>query len=253
VLQPSSLTTPAAIDLLEQLAPYLVLVIAYGIIIPQKLLDIPKYGWINLHASILPRWRGAAPIEHSILAGDTTSGITVMQMNAKMDAGDILATYPCQLARNETCGSLYDKLTPLAQNAAVDSLQNLPALQANAQTQDPALITFAPKIVKASTTVNWAQPAQQIEQLIRALHPKPAAHSTIGNISLKIMQACVVQQPANASPGTIINISKDGILVSTTDQCLQLQMLQFPGKKPLTIKELLNAKYFNLHIGNKFW
>lgn len=242
VLQPAGLKNPNAQQEIKEYAADLMIVLAYGLILPQTVLDIPKLGCINIHASILPRWRGAGPIQHAILAGDHETGITIMQMDAGMDTGDMLATYPCKISDTDTSADLLQKLTTLAQTAILDSLSKLQAGNLQRIKQDDALATYAHKIDKQQAQIDWDKPAIEIDRTIRAYNPWPVAFTHFGSDTIRVWKAEVIAgQQSSAAPGTIIIVDKQGIQVNTGNGVIRLLTLQFPGKKPLPVNDICHA------------
>jgi len=251
ILQPSSLKIEIAQQELLKLKPDLMIVLAYGLILPQAVLDIPRHGCINIHGSILPRWRGAAPIQHAILAGDTETGITTMQMDAGLDTGDILKIYPCAILPTDTTGELFLRLTTLSQTAILDTLSELTAGKIIATPQNNALATYAHKIEKQDATIDWQLPALEIDRRIRAYNPWPVAFTSFMDHTIRIWQAELCNQTTHKSPGTIVAMDSQGIEVATGCGIIRILQLQFPGKKILTAAEACHAHH-ELSINNKF-
>lgn len=251
ILQPQTLKDKDVQQELRSLQPDLMIVIAYGLILPQAILDIPKYGCINIHASILPRWRGAAPIQHAILAGDKKTGITIMQMDAGLDTGDILAIYQCDIATNETSASLYEKLTALAQTAIIDSLAKLKQNKFIPVKQDNNAATYAHKIEKQQAKINWFDPASHIVRCIHAYNPWPVAFTSFNNQNIRIWNAELTDITKADTPGKIMSIDAHGIIVATGNGAIRLLTLQFPGKKPLSVSDICHAHH-ELNIGAQF-
>lgn len=242
VLQPVNLKDLTIQQELTKLQPDIMIVLAYGIILPQAVLDIPQYGCINIHASILPRWRGAAPIQHAILAGDKQTGITIMQMDKGMDTGDILATYPCPIQTNETSATLYQILTNLAQTSITDALPKLVAGKLHPIKQTETSVTYAAKIDKQHAKINWQLSAVEIDRQIRAYNPWPIAFTTFDSQIVRIWNAEVIDSDIHTQmPGTIVAIDKCGIDVATGDGILRISNMQFPGKKVLHAAEIYHA------------
>lgn len=243
VLQPATLKDAATQKELISLQPDLMIVLAYGIIFPQAILDIPKYGCINIHASLLPRWRGSAPIQHAILSGDKETGITIMQMDKGMDTGDILGLYPYKIEDKETSATLYKSLTSIAQAAIVDALHKLEQHALKPEKQHEALVTYATKIDKQQAKINWQLQAIEIDRYIRAYNPWPVAFTTFAEQSIRIWEAEVINNSDinKQTPGTIIATSKDGIDVATGNGILRILSMQLPGKKVLPASEVCNA------------
>lgn len=251
VLQPSSLKPAAAQHELIKLKPDLMIVLAYGLILPQAVLDIPLRGCINIHGSILPRWRGAAPIQHAILAGDTETGITTMQMNAGLDTGDILKIYPCAILPTDTTGELFSRLTALSQTAILDTLSELAAGKIVATPQNDAFATYAHKIDKQDAKIDWNLSAMEIDRRIRAYNPWPVAFTNLIDQTVRIWRSEISATATTKTPGSIIAIDPQGIEVATGVGTLRILQLQFPGKKVLTAPDVCHA-HQELNPGGKF-
>lgn len=257
-LQPTSLKDPQTINQLQQLQPDLIIVFAYGLIFPQEVLTIPKFGCINIHTSLLPKWRGAAPTQHAILAGDTITGISIIRMDPGLDTGAILYNKDCQIAIKETNESLLNKLQPLAIEGILTVLQQLSTNTLIATKQDHSVASYATKIEKADAKINWNSSAITIERRIRAFIPEPIAFTSMDQINnIKIWQGSVITEPTKyfsetSKVGIIKEITSKGILVTTQQDLLQIEKIQMPGGKILTTIELLNApKYQQLFKINK--
>ncbi|WP_165667344.1 methionyl-tRNA formyltransferase [Metapseudomonas otitidis] len=240
VLQPPTLRDPAAQEELRALAPDLMVVVAYGLILPQVVLDIPRLGCINSHASLLPRWRGAAPIQRAVQAGDAESGVTVMQMEAGLDTGPMLLKVTTPIAAGDTGGSLHDRLAQLGPQAVVQAIAGLAAGTLQGEVQDDALATYAHKLNKDEARIDWNRPADELERLVRAFNPWPICHSTLDGQPLKVLAA----EPAEGRgrPGQILDASKDGLTVACGEGALRLTRLQLPGGKPLAFTDLYNSR-----------
>ncbi|MGC8100120.1 methionyl-tRNA formyltransferase [Metapseudomonas otitidis] len=240
VLQPPTLRDPAAQEELRALAPDLMVVVAYGLILPQVVLDIPRLGCINSHASLLPRWRGAAPIQRAVQAGDAESGVTVMQMEAGLDTGPMLLKVTTPISAGDTGGSLHDRLAQLGPQAVVQAIAGLAAGTLQGEVQDDALATYAHKLNKDEARIDWSRPADELERLVRAFNPWPICHSTLDGQPLKVLAA----EPAEGSgqPGQILDASKDGLTVACGEGALRLTRLQLPGGKPLAFADLYNSR-----------
>ena len=250
IYQPLNFKDEATITTLIALKPDVIIVIAYGIILPQNVLNIPRLGCINVHASLLPRLRGAAPIQYAILNGENETGISLMQMDAGMDTGPILATATCQITPTDTSLSLHDKLATLAVTPLLNLLNSL---DANAKIvkikQDETQASYAPKIHKTAAHINWQQPAIKIAQLIRAFNPWPVAYTNANDIILRIYQANVSTQTSTQLPGTIIQLDNTGLWVTTGQGILCIQRIQCPGSNILSIQDWLNSKRTQLYVG----
>ena len=227
-------------DIIKNLSPDLIIVVAYGLIIPKEILAIPKYGCINVHASLLPRWRGAAPIQHAILAGDEISGVTIMRMDEGLDTGDILTSYECALGPRETSADLYKKLCTLGSKGLLETLNNL---EKNTPIkQDSSIASYAPKINKQDARINWCDPAIAIDRQIRAFIPWPIAFTNFKDIVIKVWEAIPLNNYDQQSlPGTILVVSKSGMNIATGAGVLRITKIQLPNKKVMTIEEILNG------------
>lgn len=255
VYQPGNLKSEEDQLKIQALKADIMVVAAYGLILPKTVLNMPALGCINIHASILPRWRGAAPIQRAILAGDTLSGITFMKMDEGLDTGDMLLKVECSINSEETGGSLHDKLASLGAEHIVSVLDQLNTGKINAEQQDESQSCYARKLNKEEALVNWCDRAEELEKMIRAFNPWPVAYTTIENnkaetLNLRIWGAQLVKKiPAsnssaisNATPGTIIESNKNSIVVATGEDLLSITRLQLPGSKALNAEQLLNAK-----------
>ncbi len=257
VYQPKTLKSPEAQAVLADLKPDLVIVAAYGLILPETVLKIPRWGCINVHASLLPRWRGASPIQHAILAGDQETGITIMQMDVGLDTGDILYQASCPIEREDTAQSLHDRLAKLGGEALLSTLEQLLAGQIKAAPQIDAEANYAHKISKQDGAIDWTQSAVLLARKIRAFTPWPTSYTSLSKHSglvIRVCQAEVIEQPvpSNRAPGTILQANKMGIDVATGDQILRLTRLQLPGGKSLTVREILNAHQAMFEPGTVF-
>ncbi|WP_407313967.1 methionyl-tRNA formyltransferase [Pseudomonas sp. nanlin1] len=247
VLQPASLRAPEAQAELAALAPDLMVVVAYGLILPQAVLDIPALGCINSHASLLPRWRGAAPIQRAVQAGDEASGVTVMRMEAGLDTGPMLLKVSTPIGPDETGGSLHDRLAQMGPAAVVSAIEGLAAGTLGGEIQDDSLATYAHKLNKDEARIDWTRPAVELERLIRAFFPWPICHSSLAGEAVKVLAARVAD--GQGAPGQILGASKEGLVVACGDQALCLTRLQFPGGKPLNFSDLFNSRRESFAIG----
>lgn len=240
VYQPQTLRDPAAQAELAALTPDLMVVVAYGLILPQMVLDTPRLGCINSHASLLPRWRGAAPIQRAVQAGDAESGVTVMQMEAGLDTGPMLLKVSTPISAEDTGGSLHDRLAQLGSAAVVETVAKLAAGELKGEVQDDALATYAHKLNKDEARLDWSRPADELERLIRAFNPWPICHSTLSGEPLKVLAA----QPGEGSgaPGSILAADKNGLTVACGAGALRLTRLQLPGGKALAFADLFNSR-----------
>jgi methionyl-tRNA formyltransferase len=242
VYQPASLKDADSQEELARLQPDLMVVVAYGLLLPQVVLDIPSLGCVNLHASILPRWRGAAPIQRAILAGDSESGVCLMQMEAGLDSGPVLAAEHIPIAADETGGSLHDRLSQLAADLLAKHLDDLAGGRLAAVVQDESQVTYARKLDKAEASIDWQQDAVAIERRVRAFNPWPVTQAQYEGKSLRIWRARAVEGVDGSPPGTVVAAGKQGIDVVCGQGCLRLLEIQLPGGKRLDATAFLNAR-----------
>lgn len=247
VLQPPTLRAADAQAELAALAPDLMVVVAYGLILPQVVLDIPRLGCINSHASLLPRWRGAAPIQRAVQAGDTESGVTVMRMEAGLDTGPMLLKVVTPISASDTGGSLHDRLAQLGPQAVLQAIDGLQAGALQGEVQDDSLATYAHKLNKEEARLDWARPAVELERLIRAFNPWPICHSTLNGEPLKVLEASLGE--GSGAAGTILAASRDGLSVACGEGALRLTRLQLPGGKPLAFSDLYNSRREQFAVG----
>lgn len=245
VLQPANFKDADDVQALAALKPDLMVVAAYGVLLPPSVLDIPRLGCINVHASLLPRWRGAAPIQRAILAGDTETGITIMQMDAGLDTGAMFYSVACPISPHDTGASLHNRLALLGGDAllsVVDALRDHEPVKATPQ--NPDLATYARKLSKEEARLDWQLAAEQLARQIRAFNAAPVAYTQLGNDNLRIWQARVVANEVTlAAAGTILRAQKDGIAVACGDgHVLLIETLQLPGGKALPVAQALNAR-----------
>ncbi|WP_025674609.1 methionyl-tRNA formyltransferase [Salinivibrio socompensis] len=242
VYQPRTLRDEAAQAELAALDADVLVVVAYGLILPKAVLAIPKLGCVNVHGSILPRWRGAAPIERAVWAGDNETGVTIMQMDEGLDTGDMLKIATLPIDDKETSGSLYERLAELGPQALIDCLNDMANGIILAEPQNDAKANYAEKLTKQEAHIDWHQDAAFIERCIRAFNPRPVSFFTLGEQNIKVWGANALDIDVNAAPGTVINTDKHGIQIATGKGVLQLTHLQPPGKKAMQAHELLNAR-----------
>jgi methionyl-tRNA formyltransferase len=242
VFQPASLRPQENQQLVADLNADVMVVVAYGLILPKAVLDMPRLGCINVHGSLLPRWRGAAPIQRSLWAGDADTGVTIMQMDVGLDTGDMLYKLSCPITDEDTSATLYDKLAELGPKGLIDTLQQLADNRVQPEVQDEALVTYAEKLSKEEARLDWSLPAAQLERCIRAFNPWPMSWLEIDGQPVKVWQASVIAGPVNAAPGTIVEANKQGIQVATVEGILNLESLQPAGKKAMSAQDLLNSR-----------
>ncbi len=241
VYQPQTLKHEDAQRELASLNADLMIVVAYGLLLPKAVLDTPRRGCINVHGSILPAWRGAAPIQRALWAGDNQTGVTIMQMDEGLDTGDMLHIATLPITSQDTSASLYEKLAELGPTAMLEVVNNIDNFTPTKQ--DDSAATYAKKLSKSEARINWHEDAAQIERNIRAFNPWPVAWFSVEDQNIKVWQASVVPSPTpNAEPGTIVEVNKTGITVATGNQALKLESLQIPGKKALPATDVINAR-----------
>jgi len=242
VYQPSSLRKEPAQQELAALNADIMVVVAYGLILPKVVLDTPRLGCINVHGSILPRWRGAAPIQRALWAGDKETGITIMQMDVGLDTGDMLLKTHLPIEDDDTSASLYEKLAEQGPAALLQALEGLATGALTAEKQDETLANYAEKLSKEEAKLDWRKSAQQLWQEVRAFNPWPMSYFEHQGHTIKVWQATLSPTTSNAAPGTIISATKKGIEVATGEGVITLLSLQLPGKKPLNVADILNAR-----------
>jgi methionyl-tRNA formyltransferase len=238
--QPKSLRAPAEPPPGER--PDVMIVIAYGLLLPRHWLDWPRVGCINLHASLLPRWRGAAPIQRAVLAGDAQTGISVMQMSSGLDTGPVHLVRSLQIAPRETAGELHDRLAVLAVEALLEALPGVLAGTSTPTPQQDALATVAPKIAKGEALLDWREPAVALERRVRAFDPWPVAETRLSDgRRLRVFDAAVVAAVRSAPPGAIVTAGREGIDVATGEGVLRLRRIQPPSGRVMDAEAYLAA------------
>ncbi|AEJ00333.1 Methionyl-tRNA formyltransferase [Nitrosomonas sp. Is79A3] len=250
LLQPLTLKSAEIQTQLLALSADVMIVAAYGLILPETVLKIPRLGCMNIHASLLPRWRGAAPIQRAILAGDHETGITIMQMDAGLDTGAILLKRSIAIAPDDTTQSLHDKLGLLGAQSIVEALVLLQQGRLVPIVQDETLACYAAKIKKTEAEIDWQQSAEQIDRVVRTFNPNPGAYTYFRDLALKIWQAKVVAGRAAGKPGEIISVDREGITVACGSNMLQVEIVQKPGGKKLSSADFLAGN--NLQPGENF-
>ena len=241
VEQPHSLRDPNAIERLASWSADLMVVVAYGLLLPQAALSTPRLGCVNIHASLLPRWRGAAPIQRAVLAGDSTTGITIMQMDVGLDTGPMLLERATPIGSRETGGDLHDRLSKLGAQALLDALGAITAGTSVPRAQPAQGFTYAPKIRKEEALIDWSKPAVEIDRQVRAFNPWPVAETRLNAQQLRIWEVVPVESTRSAAPGTVTHTDATGIEVATANGALKLTRVQVAGRKAMSAAEFLNA------------
>ncbi|OUS11709.1 methionyl-tRNA formyltransferase [Gammaproteobacteria bacterium 53_120_T64] len=243
VIQPLSLKNPEDQQQLKAFDADLMVVVAYGLILPQVVLDMPRLGCINVHASLLPRWRGAAPIHRALEAGDARTGVTIMQMEAGLDTGPMLLKAECAIDRDDSGGSLHDKLANIGCEALLKALDALADNSLSGAVQDDALSNYAPKISKEEARLDWSRSATALDLKIRAFNPFPVAFTTLGDARLRVWAAELeISHAHQAAAGTLLKCDSRGIWVACGEGALVLTEIQLPGKKRLPVQAVLNSQ-----------
>jgi methionyl-tRNA formyltransferase len=243
VYQPQSLRKAAAQEQLAAHGADLMVVVAYGLLLPQAVLDAPRLGCVNVHASLLPRWRGAAPIQRALLAGDRESGVAIMAMEAGLDTGPVYLMERVPIDARDTGGSLHDKLATAGAQALLEAIPGIAAGALTPTPQDGAGVTYASKLDKDEAEVSWSRPAVEIERMIRAFDPWPVAYTRLDGLTLRLWGSEVSSADAGTTaPGTVLATSGSGIEVATGARVLRITRLQPPGKRAMTAAEFLNAR-----------
>lgn len=251
VYQPENFTSDEAKQELADLNADIMVVVAYGLLLPQVVLDTPKLGCINVHGSILPRWRGAAPIQRSIWAGDAETGVTIMQMDIGLDTGDMLKIATLPIEASDTSASMYEKLAGLGPDALIDCLADIATGKAEPVKQDDELANYAKKLSKEEARINWNDDAAHIERCVRAFNPWPMSHFEAAENSIKVWQSRVAEQTSDKPAGTIVQADKTGIYVATGNGTLVLEQLQVPGKKAMSVQDILNSRASWFEVGTQ--
>lgn len=241
VFQPQKLRDPLAVAELEELQPDLIIVVAYGQILPKAVLDIPRYHCINVHASLLPKYRGAAPINKAIIDGETETGVTTMLMDVGLDTGDMLVKRSLEIGVSETAGQLHDRLAQLGREALEETLQQLCSGNLVAEKQDDELSCYAPMMKKEDGLIDWQKSAVEIHNQVRGLDPWPGAYTHLDGEVLKIAETTVAVD-FSGEPGTILSADKTGVVVACGEGSLVVDGLQLPGKKRLSAMNFLSGK-----------
>ncbi len=242
VFQPKSLRPAENQRLVAELGADIMVVVAYGLILPPAVLDMPRLGCLNVHGSLLPRWRGAAPIQRALWAGDDVTGVTIMQMDAGLDTGDMLYKATCAIQPDDTSASLYEKLADIGPQALLDTLARCAAGTLSPQKQDNGQATYAEKLTKEEAHLDWSYSSAQLSRCVRAFNPWPISFFNVAGQTIKVWRANALEVSTSAAPGTLLSADKAGIQVATTDGALNITLLQPAGKKAMPAQDLLNSR-----------
>ena len=249
VYQPENFKSEEAKQQLSELKADVMVVVAYGLILPQRVLDTPRLGCLNVHGSLLPKWRGAAPIQRSIWAGDKQTGVTIMQMDKGLDTGAMLLKHAIDIEADDTSASLYEKLASVGPKALLETLGKLQDI--TPEVQDNELATYAEKLSKQEARIDWNLDAQQIERNVRAFNPWPVVFFELDSGPVKVWQAEALQSSDDSPVGTIIEADKRGIVVATGNGAFRMTILQLPGKKQMPVSDILNARREWFEVGTR--
>lgn len=242
IYQPQNFKQPESVTELASLNADLMIVVAYGLLLPSKVLNTPRLGCLNVHGSLLPRWRGAAPFQRAIWSGDKQTGVTIMQMDEGLDTGDMLKKVVTPIASDETSASLYAKVAEQAPQVLIDTINELQAGTISPEKQDDSQATYAKKLSKEEAQINWQDDAGFIERCIRAFNPWPISYFVLDGKNIKVHQASMVIKESDAAAGTIVNVDKKGIQVATGKGIINLEVIQLPGKKAMPVQDILNSR-----------
>jgi methionyl-tRNA formyltransferase len=249
VLQPATLKTEEVQRSLAALDADVMVVAAYGLILPQAVLQLPRHGCLNIHASLLPRWRGAAPIQRAILTGDKETGITIMQMDEGLDTGDMLLHHACPIAANDTAQTLHDKLAEMGASSIMEALRLLQENRLTPIKQDNGAACYAAKLLKSEAQIDWRQDARQIERAVRAYNPFPVCHADFNGVKIKIWRTGLCTGKRGV-PGNVLAMDKHGITVACGKDALRLEVLQRPGGNAQPAAQFLQA--MPIKVGDNF-
>lgn len=248
VFQPQKINNEVSIAKLKKISPDVIVVVAYGQILKEEILTLPKYGCINVHASLLPKYRGAAPINWVIIKGEKMTGITTMHMEKGLDTGDMLLKKETPIGENETAGELHDRLMEIGANLLVETLTGLEQDSIIKIPQDHSLSSYAPIMDKNLGRIDWSKSATEIKNLVRGTEPWPSAFTKYKNDKIKIFNVEVLKKFEEGQPGQVVKVSNEGIFVNSIDDCLLVKEIQFPGKKRMKVENYLKGNTFECGV-----
>jgi methionyl-tRNA formyltransferase len=249
--QPLTLRDAGEQKILADMHADVMVVVAYGLILPAAVLNAPRLGCINIHASLLPRWRGAAPIQRAILAGDKMTGITTMQMDVGLDTGDMLYKLECPIDENDTTETLHDRLAELGAKAILKTLDDIVSGCTEPEKQDSTLATYAHKITKEEAQINWQLPAEELTRKVRGFNPWPVAYIKMGEQTIRVWDVSALNTNTKHAAGTIVAVSSESIDVATGKGILQLHKIQLPGGRVLSVSDILNSRHDSFVVGKQ--
>lgn len=242
VYQPVNFKEEGSLDTLKSLNADVMVVVAYGLLLPVAVLEAPKYGCLNVHASLLPRWRGAAPIQRCIEAGDKVTGITIMQMDKGLDTGDMLSKVTTGIMADDTGGSLHDRLAEMGPAALLDTLKQVEAGTLQPEKQNDAQANYAHKLQKTEALIDWNQPATELALRVRAFNPFPMAFTLLGDTRIRVLTAEPLERASRALPGTLVNVGAHGLEIACGEGVLLVTEVQLPGKKAMNVADVINGQ-----------
>ena len=248
VYQPDNINSKEAIDKMKKLDPDCIVVVAYGQILKEEILNMPEYGCVNIHASLLPKYRGATPINWAIINGEKETGISVMEMDKGLDTGPILNIKSIPIEDSDDAISIHDKLSVLGGEMILETLEDLEKGTINKTFQDDNLSNYAPILTKNMGKINWDDSGKNIINLIRGLKPWPSAYTFYNNQNIKIHDAKMIEKFSNEENGMIVKVNDDGIFVNCEDKCIVIEVLQFPGKRKMHISDYLRGNELDTHV-----
>lgn len=248
VYQPGSINSIESLDKLKKLSPECIIVVAFGQKLKREVLNMPEYGCINIHASLLPKYRGAAPINWAIINGENETGITIMEMNEGLDTGDMLYCEQIPIGEDDDSQSIHDKLSILGSKLIIETLEELKKGNIIKSPQDNNLATYAPMLTKKTGIIGWNNSGEKIKNLIRGLKPWPSAYTIYKDEIIKVHKATTIEKFSDQDNGVVIKVSDKGVFVNCQDSCIVIEELQFPGKKKLHVSDYLKGNKFKTNV-----